>query len=123
VAEVAATLRERLELAREAGIETERIVLDPGIGFGKTPLHNLQLIGRLSELACDGRPILLGVSRKAFLGRIIGGAPPEKRTVATVAACVVGMLNGARIFRVHDVAEVREALDVTEAIRNSSFTG
>ncbi len=118
--EVTAELHAALEQARGAGIPEERIVVDPGIGFGKTAAHNLELITRLDVLAELGRPVLLGVSRKAFLGAILGGAPPEERGVGTVAACVVGLLRGARIFRVHDVGLVRQALLVAEAIRRAS---
>lgn len=115
--EIAAALEDRLAFARHEGIEASRIVLDPGIGFGKTSAHNLEIIARLAELGTLGRPILLGVSRKAFLGELIGGAPPHERDVATVAACVVGLLNGARIFRVHNVQATGEAIRVAEAIR------
>jgi dihydropteroate synthase len=120
VREVVAELRPRLSAARGAGIEAERVVVDPGIGFAKTAEHNLRLLARLPALAELGRPILLGVSRKAFLGALLGGAPPEERVVATAAACVAGLLGGARIFRVHDVVPVRQALIVAEAIRAAS---
>jgi dihydropteroate synthase len=120
VREVVAELRPRLSAARGAGIEAERVVVDPGIGFAKTAEHNLRLLAHLPALAELGRPILLGVSRKAFLGALLGGAPPEERVVATAAACVAGLLGGARIFRVHDVVPVRQALIVAEAIRAAS---
>ena len=120
VREVRSELRSRLERATRAGIDPDRIVLDPGIGFGKTARHNLELIGRLDLLTGLGRPILLGVSRKAFLGTLIGGAPPAERVHATAAACVLGLLRGARIFRVHDVRAVRDALTVADAIRLAS---
>jgi dihydropteroate synthase len=122
VGEVARDLAGSLRRATRAGIGVERIVLDPGIGFGKTATHNLELIARLDSLADLGRPVLIGPSRKAFLGEILGGAPPEERAVATAAACVVALLRGARIFRVHDVRTVREALAVAEAIRVTSTT-
>ncbi|MDR0787591.1 MAG: dihydropteroate synthase [Gemmatimonadota bacterium] len=120
--EVTAELRERLALALDAGINRERIAVDPGIGFAKTFDHNLELIARLKELSVLGQPMVLGASRKAFLGALIGGAPPEERGVATVAACVVGFLNGAGIFRVHDVKMVREALQVAAAIRGAGIS-
>jgi len=119
VAEVAGDLALSLARALAAGIRAESIALDPGIGFGKTSKHNLELISRLEILTGLGRPILLGVSRKAFLGALIGGAGPADRGVATAAACVVGLLKGARIFRVHDVRLVREALQVAEALRTA----
>jgi dihydropteroate synthase len=120
-ADVAAELRGRLDYAVGAGIAAGCVVLDPGIGFGKSYRHNLELIAHLDPLAACGRPIVLGVSRKAFLGALIGGATPAERAVATAAACVVGLLNGARLFRIHDVRPVREALQVAEAIRAVAF--
>jgi dihydropteroate synthase len=118
--EVRAELEQALRRARAAGIAEERIVVDPGIGFGKTGRHNLELIARLDVLARLGRPILLGVSRKAFLGDLLGGAPPEARVMGTAAACVAGLLRGARIFRVHDVGPVAEALRVAAAVRQAA---
>lgn len=118
-AEVAAELGGALCGALEAGIDADRIVLDPGIGFAKTAEHNLQLLAQLDRLLALGRPLLVGPSRKAFLGPLLGGRPPEQRAAGTVGACVAALLGGARIFRVHDVAPVRQALDVAEAIRRS----
>lgn len=118
--EVTQELRLALERACQAGIQEERIVVDPGIGFAKTAEHNLELIARLDALGELGRPVLLGPSRKAFLGAVLGGRPPEERGIGTAAACVVALLRGVRIFRVHDVRVVREALDVAEAIRRAA---
>ncbi len=118
--EVADELDAALTRARAAGIAVERIVLDPGIGFAKTAGHNLELIARLGELSRLGRPLLLGPSRKSFIGTVLGGIPTEERGPGTAAACVVGLLNGARLFRVHDVRMVRQALDVAEAIRRAA---
>lgn len=123
VAEVTDELGVALDRAVEAGIERERIVVDPGIGFAKNQRHNLELLHGLEGLGRLGRPVLLGVSRKSFLGRILGGAPPEERVVATAAAAAVGLLAGARIFRVHDVKQIREALLVAEAIRTAAMAG
>jgi dihydropteroate synthase len=117
VREVTDELGAAVERAAAAGIARERMVVDPGIGFGKTGAHNLQLLARLSELGEVGAPVLLGVSRKAFIGSLLGGAAPAERAVGTAAACVAGLFQGARIFRVHDVRVVREALTVAEAIR------
>lgn len=119
VREVTAGLGLALRRACDAGIDIGRIVLDPGIGFGKTAGHNLEIIARLDEFAALGRPVLLGPSRKAFLGGLLGGVPPEERGVGTAAACVAGLLRGARIFRVHDVHPVRQALDVAGAIQRA----
>jgi dihydropteroate synthase len=114
VADVKAFLEERLAFAVGEGIPEERIALDPGIGFGKTVDHNLELLRRLGEIAAIGRPVMIGTSRKSFLGRITGRDVTE-RTPATLATCVVAYLNGARMFRVHDVAPARDALLVTAA--------
>ncbi|HEX2091461.1 MAG TPA: dihydropteroate synthase [Longimicrobiaceae bacterium] len=117
--EVADELSVAVERARAAGIPDGRITIDPGIGFAKTAEHNLELIARLGELTRLGFPVLFGPSRKAFIGKILGGIPAEERGAGTAAACVVGLLHGARIFRVHDVRTVRHALDVAEAIRRA----
>ncbi|HEY2936796.1 MAG TPA: dihydropteroate synthase [Gaiellaceae bacterium] len=117
VAEVAAFLEERLGFAVAAGIPEERICLDPGIGFGKTVEHNLELLRRLDELAALGRPVLVGISRKSTLGRLLGD--PEARTgtlAASVAAAVLAFERGASILRVHDVREHVEALTVAAAL-------
>jgi dihydropteroate synthase len=115
VADVKAFLEERLAFAVAAGIEEERIVLDPGIGFGKTIEHNLELLRRLDELVAIGRPVLIGTSRKSFLGRITGRADPADRLAATIASCVLAYERGARVFRVHEVAPVADALKVAAA--------
>ena len=120
VGEVVNELGEALERARQGGIAEEQIVVDPGIGFGKTAEHNLQLIAGLDRLRVLRRPLLLGPSRKRFLGTLLGEAPPEERDVATAAVCVAALLSGARIFRVHDVALARQALAVAEAIRRAA---
>lgn len=117
VAEVAAFLNERMTLAESAGIARERLVLDPGIGlFGKTLDHNLVLFRRMHELTLLGRPLLVGPSRKAFLGKLLGGAPPDARLEGTLAAVVASICAGARIVRVHDVAPVARAVAVAQAL-------
>jgi dihydropteroate synthase len=114
VADVKAFLEERLAFAVAAGIPEERIQLDPGIGFGKTVEHNLELLSRLEELAALGRPLVIGVSRKSFLGRITGREVGD-RLAATIAANVLAFVHGASVFRVHDVGPVRDALEVAAA--------
>jgi dihydropteroate synthase len=114
VDDVKAFLAERLQFAVAQGIAEERIWLDPGIGFGKTIEHNLELLRRLHELVALGRPIVVGTSRKSFLGTITGRGPLE-RVPATIATNVLALAAGARIFRVHDVAEARDALVVAAA--------
>ncbi len=110
-------LRERLHIAQAAGIAAGRIVLDPGIGFGKTPAHNLQLLRRQGELRVLGRPLLVGWSRKSTLGQITGRPAPE-RQAASVAAALLAVQAGARIVRVHDVAATVDALKVWCAVNN-----
>src|SRR5215210_2084143 len=114
VSEVKAFLEERLAAAVAAGIPEERVHLDPGIGFGKTVEHNLELLRRLDEIAAIGRPVVLGTSRKSFIGRITGRSV-DARVHGTVATCVLGYERGARVFRVHDVAPVRDGLAVAAA--------
>jgi dihydropteroate synthase len=115
VADVKAFLEARLAHAVAAGVAEERVQLDPGIGFGKTGAHNLELLRRLGELAAIGRPLVLGASRKSFLGRLTGREDPGDRVAATVATSVLGLERGATVFRVHDVAPTRDALLVTAA--------
>jgi dihydropteroate synthase len=114
VADVKAFLEERLSVAVAAGVAEERVMLDPGIGFGKTVAHNLELLRRLDEIVALGRPVVVGVSRKSFLGRITGREVSE-RAVASAAANVLALERGASVFRVHDVAETRDALSVAAA--------
>jgi dihydropteroate synthase len=115
VDDVRAFLAERIEVATDAGVAEERIWIDPGIGFGKTVEHNLELLRRLGELTELGRPIVIGTSRKSFIGKITG-APVEQRLGGTIASSVIAFANGARMLRVHDVREVAEAMRVAEAI-------
>jgi dihydropteroate synthase len=115
VSEVKAFLEERLAFAVAEGIPEERIHLDPGIGFGKTVEHNLELLRRLGELVALGRPVVVGTSRKTFLGRLTGREDPRERLPGTIATSVLALAQGASIFRVHDVAPVRDALLVAAA--------
>jgi dihydropteroate synthase len=114
VDDVKAFLEQRMRAAVDAGVREERIQLDPGIGFGKTLEHNLELLRRLDELAALGRPIVIGTSRKSFLGRLTGRDVTE-RVPATVATSVIAYERGARVFRVHDVAATADALAVAAA--------
>ena len=116
-AEVAAFLEERLVFAVDAGIAEERICLDPGIGFGKTVEHNLELVRRLDVLLALGRPVVVGFSRKSTLGRLTGDLAAKTGSVsASVAAAVAAYEHGASILRVHDVQETVEALAVVRAL-------
>ena len=115
VGEVAAFLTERAEAAIAAGIAPERIQLDPGIGFGKTLEHNLELLRRLDEIAAIGFPVVAGLSRKRFLGAITGREEPAARVAASVAGAVLAWERGASVLRVHDVAATVDALKVAAA--------
>ena len=114
VGEVKAFLEERMDVAIAAGVPEERIILDPGIGFGKTVAHNLELLRRLDELVAIGRPVLIGTSRKSFLGRITG-RDVDHRLAGTIATNVLAYTRGAQIFRVHEVAPIYDALRVAVA--------
>lgn len=115
VAEVAGFLATRFHAARAAGIAPERIVVDPGFGFGKTLAHNLQLLHCLREIAPDGVAVLAGISRKSMLGQITG-RDAGQRVHASIAAALIAVQNGAQILRVHDVAATRDALAVLAAV-------
>jgi dihydropteroate synthase len=115
VTDVRAFLEERVAFAVNAGIAEERIAVDPGIGFGKTLEHNLMLLRRLDEIAALGRPVVVGTSRKSFLGRLTGRDDPHDRVAATVATNVLAFERGAEVFRVHDVAATHDALAVAAA--------
>src|SRR3954454_15810093 len=123
VSDVKAFLHDRMAFAIGEGVPEERIQLDPGIGFGKTLQHNLELLARLHELTDLGRPLVIGTSRKSFLGRLTGRDVTE-RVHATVATCVMALERGAEVFRVHDVAAVADALKVAGAtlLRMASAT-
>jgi len=116
--EIISYLRESIVIAKEAGIDEERIVIDPGIGFGKSARHNLEIIDKLSELKSLGRPILIGVSRKSFIGNVLN-LPLQERLEGSLAATCLAVTQGARIVRTHDVKETRRAIDLTQAIINS----
>jgi len=118
VRDVAAGLRRAVAAARRAGVPKSQIVLDPGIGFGKSWPQNLELLERLPELAKLGFPLLLGTSRKSFIGKILGGAVKEERAWGTAATVTASILGGAHIVRVHDVAEMAQVAKVADAVIN-----
>lgn len=115
VSDVRRELGSSLNRAEESGIARERIVVDPGIGFAKTGSQSRRLLRELGSLQALGRPILVGPSRKSFIGEVTG-VPPQERGPGTIAACVIALMEGARLFRVHDVAPMVQALTVAEAI-------
>lgn len=116
MADVSRFLRKRIDALVEAGVDEKLLIIDPGIGFGKNPEHNLEIMRRLKEFKSIGRPILVGTSRKSTIGKVLGGLPPAERlegTAATVAICIA---NGADIVRVHDVKEMARVARMTDAI-------
>ena len=115
VGEVAEFFRERIRFCRERGIGQDQIVLDPGIGFGKLLIHNLTLLGQLETFLPFGRPILVGVSMKSFIGQVLD-RPVEERSWGTAAAIALAVSHGARILRVHDVAAMKEVVTMAAAI-------
>jgi dihydropteroate synthase len=121
VSDVKAFLAERMAFATEHGVAEEKILLDPGIGFGKTVEHNLELLARLHELVALGRPIVVGTSRKSFLGTITGRSVDD-RLAATVATNVLAYERGARVFRVHDAGPIRDALTIAAATVRPPWT-
>ncbi|MEI6632128.1 MAG: dihydropteroate synthase [bacterium] len=115
VLEIIDFLGKAIKKAVALGVKEDKIIIDPGIGFGKALKHNLEILKRLAEFKVLGRPILIGTSRKAFIGKILD-LRPQERIFGTVSSCVLGAQNGAHILRVHDVREVRQALDIFDSI-------
>jgi dihydropteroate synthase len=119
VAEVKAYLSGRVETLERAGVARDRIAIDPGIGFGKTTAHNLELLARLDELVALGLPVLVGVSRKRFIGEVTGVAEPRERVAGSVCAALSALRAGAAVVRVHDVAATVQAIAVERAIEGA----
>ena len=122
VSDVIRYLARSIDLALAAGIAWEHLIVDPGIGFGTTPEENLTLLRRLGELRALGRPILLGVSRKSTIGRVLGGLPASDRLEGTAASVALGIAQGADIVRVHDVREMKRVVTMSDAIVRGTFT-
>lgn len=122
IGEVARWLEDRARVARQAGCASEQIVIDPGIGFGKSTGGNLELLARTAEFTRLGYPVLVGPSRKSFIGKVLD-LPVERRLEGTLAACLAAFERGARIFRVHDAGPARRALDLADAIRRAGPNG
>jgi dihydropteroate synthase len=113
--EVKGDLLGLVEKAKQAGIQAEQIILDPGVGFGKTVAQNLELVNRLDEIKALGYPVLLGPSRKSFIGYTLD-LPPEERLEGTAAVCAVGIVRGADILRVHDVEAIARVAKMSDAL-------
>lgn len=122
VSDVMRFLAGSIEIALAGGIAWERIIIDPGIGFGTTPGENLILLRRLGELRALGRPILLGTSRKSTIGLVLGGLPPSERIEGTAATVALGIAQGADIVRVHDVHEMARVVKMSDAIIRNNYT-
>jgi dihydropteroate synthase len=116
IKEIKAGLRHSIALAKAAGVRERRIIIDPGIGFGKTVEHNLIILNRLGDFMALGRPICVGVSRKSFIGRILALEDPDERLAGTIGACAVAIAKGADILRVHDVKEAVQAAAIADSI-------
>ncbi len=119
IPEIIEYLRKSIVIAKQAGVDENMIIIDPGIGFGKLPEHNLQIIKNLREFSNLGKPILIGVSRKSFIGKILNDAPPDERLEGTAAAVAASVLNGANIVRVHDVGFMAKVVKVADAVKFS----
>jgi dihydropteroate synthase len=119
VGEVKTFLEGAIQQAEAAGVAPGSILVDPGIGFGKTTVHNLQLLNRLGLFASSGKPILIGTSRKSFIGRVLD-LPPEDRLYGTAATVVASILRGAHVVRVHDVPEMIQVARMTDAVANET---
>lgn len=116
VKEIISSLKGSIIKAKKAGVAEEKIIIDPGIGFGKTVEHNLEILRRLGEFKALGLPVCIGTSRKSFIGKILGSDNPKGRLAGTLATCAVAIMNGANILRVHDVKEAVAAARVTDSI-------
>ena len=117
IQEIIRELKNSIENCLEIGIKSDKIIIDPGIGFGKTAEHNLEILNRLTKFKILNLPILIGTSRKSFIGKILNKAP-QQRLLGTVASTCAGVINGAHIVRVHDVAQTAEVVKVVDAIIN-----
>jgi dihydropteroate synthase len=122
IPEIIDSLRGSIEKAVSAGVRENMIIVDPGIGFGKTFEHNLTLLNNLQEFTALRRPLLVGPSRKAFIGRVLGGVGAAERLEGTAAAVAISIIKGANIVRVHDVREMAKVVRVADAIRRERIT-
>jgi dihydropteroate synthase len=122
VSDIVRFLAHSIDLALAAGVVWERIIIDPGIGFGTTPEENLTLLRRLDELRVLGRPILLGTSRKSTIGQVLGGLPVSERLEGTAATVALGIAQGADIVRVHDVREMMRVVKMSDAIVRGNYS-
>jgi dihydropteroate synthase len=115
--DIAIYLKKAIDSAQAGGIKPDKIIIDPGVGFGKTPMHNLEIIKHLADFKALGKPLLIGPSRKSFIARVLG-SNSQSRISGSLAACVMAAERGANILRVHDVKEVNQSLKIVEAVKN-----
>jgi len=118
VEEILQFLRARVEVCLKEGVDTRQIMIDPGIGFGKTVENNLEILNRLAQFKSLGLPIFLGISRKSFIGKILN-LEVEERLIGTIASLVISVVKGANVLRVHDVKEAYQALRMADRILNN----
>jgi len=119
IPEIIEYLRDSVIIAKQAGVDENMIIIDPGIGFGKLPEHNLTIIKNLREFSNLGKPLLIGVSRKSFIGKVLNESLPEKRLEGTASAVAISVINGANIVRVHDVGFMAKVVKMADAIKFS----
>lgn len=119
VRDIISDLKLAISKAVKAGVDSRKIVIDPGIGFGKSLRHNLEILNRLEEFKELKVPICIGTSRKSFIGRVLGVEDPDERIIGTVATCVIAIMKGARLIRVHEVKEALQAVRMTESVLKS----
>ena len=116
ISEIITSLRESIDIAKRAGVEEEKIIIDPGIGFGKTVAHNLEILNRLGEFKVLGHPICIGTSRKSFIGKVLNETDTDSRLSGTIATCTIAIAKGANIIRVHDVKEAHAAAVLSDRV-------
>jgi len=116
IGEIKASLRKSADIAKRAGVREDKIIIDPGIGFGKTVEHNLEILNRLGEFKVLGYPICIGTSRKSFIGKVLNKKDAAGRLLGTIATSVIAVVRGAKIIRVHDVREAVEAVTITDSV-------
>jgi dihydropteroate synthase len=121
IPEIIASLRKSIEKCLEIGIKSDKIIIDPGIGFGKTVEHNLKILNRLGDFRTLKRPLLIGTSRKSFIGKVLN-KEVHQRLTGTAATVCVSIVGGAHIVRVHDVKAIKETVTMTDAIINQQYT-
>ncbi len=122
IPEIMDYMREGIRTAKQSGISEDKIIIDPGIGFGKSFTHNLEIMNKLREFTLLKKPILIGPSRKAFIGKILGDVPVTERLEGTAATVAISIMNGANIIRVHDVKEMVEVAKVVDAIKREKIS-